>query len=105
MTVNLGPIKAAYVSEGIEPQKDKNGLGYNPRCLRRDVTVSTIKNSNTVQDVMTLIQNSNDVGTFQGIMQGTVPVRGQGVHGGGHFSIGGDPASVRSSSSPFSIGC
>jgi tyrosinase len=36
MTVNLGPI-------GMQPVGPSNGLGYNPRCLKRDVgpTVAT----------------------------------------------------------------
>lgn len=94
MTVNLGPVSAAYVSAGIKPQKDKSGLGYNPRCLRRDVTQSTLRRANTVEDVMTLIQNNKDIGIFQDVMQGLTPVRALGVHGGGHYTMGGDPASV-----------
>lgn len=39
MTVNLGPVAPTIANIPINPQPD--GLGYNPRCLRRDVNVNS----------------------------------------------------------------
>ncbi|TGO34971.1 hypothetical protein BHYA_0175g00240 [Botrytis hyacinthi] len=75
-TVNLGPI--AYAPYGPD-----HGLGYNPRCLSRDI--STFWSNNTKpSDVVKLIKNSPDLGTFDTNLEAL-----DGVHAGGHFSMGG----------------
>ncbi|KAK4664743.1 uncharacterized protein QC763_506690 [Podospora pseudopauciseta] len=75
MTVNLGPI-APILQLTRNPRAD--GLGYNPRCLRRDIN----KNSAAVtsaKDVYDVITKNNDTHWFQTVMEG------------GHYTVGGDP--------------
>lgn len=65
MTVNLGPI-APILQLTRNPRAD--GLGYNPRCLRRDIN----KNSAAVtsaKDVYDVITKNNDAHWFQTVME------------------------------------
>lgn len=73
------------------PRSD--GLGYNPRCLRRDVNknAAAVTTANYTYD---LITKNNDIGSFQNVMQGQFQLGQWGVHTGGHYTIGGDPAGV-----------
>lgn len=87
------------------PRKD--GLGYNPRCLKRDLSqVSPTKLAlptythpsqyaaeRWVQDqnVTDLITQSPNISAFQTTLQGNFPAGFLGVHTGGHFFVGGDP--------------
>lgn len=94
--MHLGPVSPNYQSPGIKPQPG-NGLGYNPRCLRRDITSYTSEKWTSVNDVVGLIKNYTDVGHFQRAMEGIPLTDFLGVHGGGHAVLGGDPGSVRTS--------
>ncbi|KAK0713485.1 hypothetical protein B0T26DRAFT_782481 [Lasiosphaeria miniovina] len=88
MSVNLGPI-APTLQVKANPRSD--GLGYNPRCLRRDVN----KNSaavTTANYTLDLITKNNNVYWFQTVMEGQFPQGKWGVHAGGHYTVGGDPA-------------
>ncbi|KAJ5136324.1 hypothetical protein N7448_004878 [Penicillium atrosanguineum] len=88
-TVNLGP--AALVLPGGNATAVANPLNYNPRCLKRDLTSAILQRFNNYTAVANLILQSNDIWDFQMTMQG-VPGSGSiGVHGGGHYSMGGDP--------------
>ncbi|KAK4160487.1 hypothetical protein QBC43DRAFT_359393 [Cladorrhinum sp. PSN259] len=88
MTVNIGPI-APTLQLARNPRAD--GLGYNPRCLRRDVNknAAAVTTANYTYDLIT--KNSN-VYWFQTVMEGQFPEGKWGVHTGGHYTIGGDPA-------------
>lgn len=89
MKVNLGPV--ALGLPGGATVSNGDGLSYNPRCLKRDLTNYTNKKWANGTAVAHLILNNNDIESFQMEMQG-VPGSGNiGVHGGGHYSIGGDP--------------
>ncbi|KAF3008598.1 hypothetical protein E8E13_007715 [Curvularia kusanoi] len=83
--VNLGP-KLTIGDSPPNPQTD--GLGYNPRCIKRDFNKQA---SNATNDATTsaLIRNSPDILTFQTDMHPSPGVIG--VHNGGHFTWGGDP--------------
>ncbi|KAK0736745.1 hypothetical protein B0T21DRAFT_441541 [Apiosordaria backusii] len=87
MTVNLGPI-APTLQITRNPRSD--GLGYNPRCLRRDVNKNsaTVTTANYTYD---LITKNNNVYWFQTVMEGQFPQGKWGVHAGGHYTVGGDP--------------
>jgi tyrosinase len=89
MQVNLGPAFAAM--DGIVPNGD--GRGYNPRCLRRDLS-PIAANWTTHWYTHDLITNSQDIYWFQTVMQGDFARGEPGVHGGGHHTVGGDPGSV-----------
>lgn len=86
MTVSLGPVASLYLPP------NGNGLSYNPRCLSRDVNPYINSHYANYTSVFNLIANSKDIATFQGAMQGDptyIPTLG--VHGGGHYTVGGDP--------------
>ncbi|KAE9372312.1 Di-copper centre-containing protein [Stipitochalara longipes BDJ] len=85
ISVNLGPI-----SPVADPAPPKNplstGLGYNPRCLRRDLGPYLTTRYTTTAQIAALITGTKAIGTFQDTLQG-----GTGLHGSAHFTIGSDP--------------
>lgn len=88
-TVNLGP--AALALPGGNVSTVANPLDYNPRCLKRDLTSAILQRFNNYTAVASLILQNDDIWDFEMVMQG-VPGSGSiGVHGGGHYSMGGDP--------------
>jgi hypothetical protein len=100
--VSLGPIQTKV--KGIKPNPQANGLGYNPRCLSRDVNKHAAYRSR--DEVITeLIKTSKDILTFQNRMQGDFPNKYLGVHSAGHYTIGGDAGTdfFNSPSDPVSI--
>ncbi|KAF9638021.1 Tyrosinase [Lasiodiplodia theobromae] len=88
-TVNLGPVSSTM--PGIEPNPQPDGLGYNPRCLRRDINQYISSSWTKDNDTAWLIREHDDIGTFQRWMQGVISSKFFGVHAGGHMTIGGDP--------------
>lgn len=94
-TVNLGPVGLAVlngstIGASITPAKDDDFL-WNPRCLRRDLNNAVNKRHANGTGVLDLLRRTQDVYDFQMTMQ-AYPGDGEiGVHGGGHYSIGGDP--------------
>jgi tyrosinase len=83
MTVNLGPVSLGLPGGVTESNGD--GLGYNPRCLKRDLTDFVNKRFANASTVVNLILKNKDINNFQMTMQG-VPGSGDiGVHGGGEF--------------------
>jgi tyrosinase len=96
ISVNLGPVLSILDNVPKNPQPD--GLGYNPRCLRRDLNkyAAAVTGANYTY---TLITTASNIDLFQNAMQGGHPgdffLEGRwGVHGGGHFTTGGDPGGV-----------
>lgn len=89
MKVNLGPVSPTLA----EPEVIATGAGtaYNPRCLKRDVSVWVSSQWNTDQNSTDLITKQKDIASFQTNMQGDFASGFYGVHTGGHFTIGGDP--------------
>lgn len=87
--INLGP--ADLVIPGTDVGTSENPLEYNPRCLRRDLTSAVLKKFNKFSDIVNLIVQNHDVWNFEMTMQGFPETGLIGVHGGGHFSMGGDP--------------
>ncbi|PLB40132.1 tyrosinase family protein [Aspergillus candidus] len=90
--VNLGPVLPSLKIPGLEPPQNDptHGLGYNPRCLRRDISTDASRWTAT-EHVIDLIKNYPTIGKFQDRMQGDFPNKYLGVHSGGHYTIGGDP--------------
>ncbi|KAL1877454.1 hypothetical protein Daus18300_002441 [Diaporthe australafricana] len=90
MSVNLGPI-AAISSLKVPANPQSDGLGHNPRCLRRDVNKYSAAKT-TANYTEALITTNAKVGPFQDKMQGQgLGTNDWGVHIGGHYTIGGDP--------------
>ncbi|KAI5861017.1 Di-copper centre-containing protein [Durotheca rogersii] len=88
MVVSLGPL-STIVSD-IPPNPQKDGLGSNPRCLRRDVNKYSASVT-TADHAYKLITESPDIETFQKILLGQPDKNDWGIHTGGHYTIGGDP--------------
>ncbi|CZT48785.1 related to monophenol monooxygenase (tyrosinase) [Rhynchosporium secalis] len=90
LEVRLGPLSATIPGVPVNPQAD--GLGYNPRCLRRDINpnAAAVTATNYTYDLITNPLHA-DIHWFQTVMQGQFEVHKWGVHTGGHYTIGGDP--------------
>jgi tyrosinase len=81
--VKNGPFKDMVVNLG--PQGDLSG---NPRCLKRDFSPSFAhRYLGMNQTKLTLDQP--DYGTFDRVVEGGPSFDASGVHGGGHYSVGG----------------
>lgn len=89
MSVNLGPV-GLPLNDGTV--LTGTGFEYNPRCLKRDISAKVNQRFSNATSIVNLITQNKNIGDFQMVMQG-VPGSGSiGVHGGGHYTIGGDPA-------------
>jgi tyrosinase len=85
MKVNLGPVQLGLTNGTSISNGD--GLSYNPRCLKRDLTDYANKNFANATSMASLILGTKDIDTFQMTMQG-VPGSGTiGVHGGGKYPV------------------
>ncbi|KAF2007260.1 Di-copper centre-containing protein [Amniculicola lignicola CBS 123094] len=89
MEVTLGPVALALTDGTTVGNGD--GLSYNPRCLKRDLTRAINQRYANATSVVKLILTSPDIWQFQMTMQGNPGTDEIGVHGGGHYTIGGDP--------------
>lgn len=89
MSVNLGPVAPALTDVPTNPQS--NGLGYNPRCLRRDISTYAASTATSDRNLSDLITENLDIASFQTTMQGNFAAGLLGVHTAGHFIVGGDP--------------
>lgn len=85
MKVNLGPVALGLAGGATEANGD--GLGYNPRCLKRDLTNYPNQKWANATSITSLILKSQDVETFQMEMQGVPGSGAIGVHGGGKFNL------------------
>ncbi|KAK0748904.1 hypothetical protein B0T18DRAFT_436635 [Schizothecium vesticola] len=89
MTVNLGPRMQMAVSD-VPPNPRQDGLGYNPRCLRRDINKNAAEWT-TTKHIYDLITQNDNMYWFQTVLEGQFEQGKYGVHAGGHFTISGDP--------------
>ncbi|SMR64572.1 unnamed protein product [Zymoseptoria tritici ST99CH_3D1] len=91
-TVNLGPGGLTGIND-TAPNPRADGFGYNPRCLRRDLSVQSASGASDANTTK-LIMGNDDIAGFQNEMQGLFAPGEKpfyGVHSGGHFMVGGDP--------------
>ena len=77
---------------GLPKNPRADGLGYNPRCLRRDISLQAA-NATSDYEVVSLIKNYPDIASFQSVYQGEFAEGRMGVHTGGHYTMGGDAGS------------
>lgn len=96
MTLNLGPVSLPLTNGSI--LSNGKGFAHNPRCLKRDLTDAINRKFANATSVVRNILLPNNIWDFQMTMQGTPGTGDIGIHGGGHYAIGGDPA--RDVSSP-----
>ncbi|KAF2743855.1 Di-copper centre-containing protein [Sporormia fimetaria CBS 119925] len=97
--VNLGPIQSLDTTVAPNPQAD--GLGYNPRCIKRDIsTQASLETSDAF--VSELIKGSATIANFQDNLQNPQPGRLR-IHLAGHNIIQGDAGSdfYNSPSDPY----
>jgi tyrosinase len=93
MKVNLGPGALDLPGGGIDqlPVTPEGALAYRPRCLKRSLTDYANQHySNATATILNILQPQN-VNDFQNQLQGLPGTGTFGVHGGGHYSLGGDP--------------
>jgi tyrosinase len=81
MKVNLGPVQLGLTNGSSI--SNGNGLSYNPRCLKRDLTDYSNKKFANAPAIASLILGTKDINTFQLQMQGVPGSDSIGVHGGG----------------------
>lgn len=74
-TVDLGPVV-------FNPVDGDGGLDYNPRCLGRDLSL-VWSNQTKPTDVVRTISSCADLGCFDTVLEAI-----DGIHAGGHFTIG-----------------
>ncbi|CZT11605.1 hypothetical protein WAI453_004635 [Rhynchosporium graminicola] len=85
LTVNLGPLGLFTGAPGPD-----GGRGYNPRCLKRDIGPYPSLTYCNYKRIFNLMTQRKTILDFQNDLEGD----GTGdlaPHGGGHFTIGGDP--------------
>ncbi|KAK0647982.1 hypothetical protein B0T16DRAFT_444199 [Cercophora newfieldiana] len=93
MVVNIGAVALAqYGTSEVYASPDPLADG-NQRCLKRDLNAGIAKRYTSFYNTTSLILSYNNIEKFQAHMQADPRyVHGElGVHGGGHFTIGGDP--------------
>lgn len=89
MTVNLGP-DGLIVYDGVT-LSSTDLFAYHPRCLKRDFTDYALQRYANESSVLTLLRDMENIWDFETLMQGRQGVPELGVHGGGHYAMGGDP--------------
>ncbi|KAK8029799.1 hypothetical protein PG993_011090 [Apiospora rasikravindrae] len=87
-TVNLGPL--AKLAGGAPPNPRADGLGYNPRRLRRDVGPRIGERYANWTTVWDLLRKPN-ITEYRFLSEGGFSNGEIGPHGGGHYTINGDP--------------
>lgn len=87
MTVRLGPSWLAVPGDNIT--RMSNPLDYNPRCLKRDLTTAILQKYVNYTSIVNLITQSKIIWDLEDKIQGQED--SPGLHGGGHFAMGGDP--------------
>ncbi|KAL1859683.1 hypothetical protein VTK73DRAFT_7501 [Phialemonium thermophilum] len=95
MVVSLGPM-STYLN-GIPKNPRPDGLGSNPRCLRRDVNKFSIAGATANYTYMTIMNNTK-IDDFYNRYLGQPPLKNdphptsKQLHNAGHYTIGGgDP--------------
>jgi tyrosinase len=65
---------------------------HNPRCIRRDLTSYTTTKWMTAENLLNITVGpaSHSIGLFQDELQGRFKDGFLGMHGSGHFAVGGD---------------
>ncbi|CAH0000230.1 unnamed protein product [Clonostachys byssicola] len=96
MVTNLGPVSPGMNGMTASPT---GALGYNPRCLRRDLSKYPVDTWFTARNLfnVTLGAASGSITAFQNELQGRFGDQFLGMHAAGHFTMGGDSADLFSS--------
>lgn len=100
--VETGPFKNYVVNLGPLDLPNTNNVNfsyqYNPRCLERDINPWFSAKYNTYTELTTLVIEQIYIEDFQSLAQGyNSDTNKFGVHGGGHWQIGGSMMDFHSS--------
>lgn len=98
MTVHLGPVAPGMA--GLQPNPSPDGpLGYNPRCLSRDLGDYTASTWFTAENLLniTVGDASGSILLFQNELQGRFGDQFLGMHASGHMAVGGEASDLFSS--------
>ncbi|KAL1796617.1 hypothetical protein ACET3X_005157 [Alternaria dauci] len=97
--MHIGPISSLDTT--VQPNPSPDGLGYNPRCISRDINTRS-SSETTDAKVAELITASANISAFQDTLQNPLPGSLR-VHLGGHQTIAGDAGSdfYNSPSDPY----
>ncbi|THY32902.1 Di-copper centre-containing protein [Aureobasidium pullulans] len=99
--VTSGPFKSVQLHLGPldlpNAENVNSNYQYNPRCLKRDFNSFFSNSYNTISNVTELVLESIYLEDFQDRMQGYASGDPFGVHGGGHWTVGGDASDFHSS--------
>lgn len=88
--MNLGPGVLILPDNSLD--MSGQDFHYNPRCLKRDFTDEALTRYANETSVLNLLRGDTaDIWAFQSLLQGRKDAGELGVHGGGHYSMGGDP--------------
>ncbi|KXH69104.1 hypothetical protein CSAL01_01466 [Colletotrichum salicis] len=92
MTVHIGPASLAQYGT-TKPFNVTDPLQDLPRCLKRDLNKDVAQRFNSFRNTTTLILEQTNIKNFSSLLQGDDRFfpNTLGIHGGGHFIIGGDP--------------
>lgn len=94
LITHLGPVNLPLFGSPNTTGQENPALD-NPRCLTRDLNPDVAQRVNSFRNTTRHILDHDNVADFQGFMSGDPRyISGSvGIHGGGHFIMGGDPAS------------
>lgn len=98
MTVHLGPVSPGM--DGLKANPSPDGpLGYNPRCLSRDLGNYTASTWFTPENLLniTVEDASDSIELFQNELQGRFADGFLGMHASGHMAVGGEASDLFSS--------
>lgn len=98
MTVHLGPVSPGMAGLQVNPSPD-GPLGYNPRCLSRDLGNYTASTWFTPENLLniTVGDASASIELFQNELQGRFGDLFLGMHASGHMAVGGEASDLFSS--------
>ncbi|KAF6838954.1 tyrosinase central domain protein [Colletotrichum plurivorum] len=95
MTVHVGP-RLLWQYGSPTTTSSEVPTDDHPRCLRRDLNKHIAQRYNSFRNVTSLVLENDNIEWFQAVFQGDdryVSGEELGAHGGGHYTIGGDPGS------------
>ncbi|KAK1717666.1 tyrosinase central domain-containing protein [Colletotrichum lupini] len=93
MVVHVGP-RLLWQYGTTTPLTVDKPTDDHPRCLKRDLNKHIAARYSSLRNTTELILGNDNIEWFQAVMQGDdryTPGSEVGIHGGGHYTIGGDP--------------
>ncbi|KAK0663441.1 tyrosinase central domain protein [Cercophora samala] len=96
-TINFGQVSLPIYGQPHTLSSPDPTAANQSRCIKRDLNEEPGRKWSTFRNITELILQNKNIEWFQGVMQGMTQYTGGraslGVHGAGHYMIGGDPGS------------